>query len=116
MTILSTDTSGGWVEVFRMTHHIHRKRFEPNAPPTLCLDYHCGLLSYQEYLAFEAPSDGARYYAGKKWRELGGRVPTPATAVEGVFRVDELKKPSHVRVQRNGKFVNVVQRRYSVKA
>jgi DNA repair protein RadD len=112
MTILSNDAAGGWVEVFRMTHHIHRKRFEPGTPPSLCIDYHCGLLSYQEYLAFEAPSDGARFYAGKKWRELGGRAPTPETVSEAVIRCTELHKPSHIRVQRNGKFTNVVQRRF----
>lgn len=116
MTIVSNDPAGGWVEVFAMTQHIHRKRFEPDAPPSLCLEYRCGILSYQEYLAFEAMSDGARYYAGKKWRELGVRAPIPESAGEAVIRIGELKKPSHIRVQRNGKFTNVVQRRYLQKA
>ena len=91
---------------------MHRKRFEPDAPPSLCIDYRCGLLSYQEYLAFQALSDGARYYAGKKWCELGGKLPVPTTVGEAMLRFNELKRPSHIRIQRNGQYSNVVQRRF----
>jgi DNA repair protein RadD len=91
--------------VLGMQGHVHHK---PASPPSFRLIYHtdCGLVS--DFLAFQHPRLGARWYAGNKWRQLSGapQLPPPVSAqeAEARFRLGELRQPVRVLVERDGEW------------
>lgn len=61
-----------------------------------------------EFLGFEHPSDSWPHKQARKiWRERSKTRP-PATIDEAISRLAELSCPTHVRVRRNGQWLNVV--------
>jgi DNA repair protein RadD len=107
-----------WITVDEMSFATHRKRYEAGAepaPPSLRLEYRCGLMTYTEYLALEK-AGGARFWAEKKWRQLRGNMPVPSTVAEAIERIEELTAPDEILVKRQGKYFDVSERRYSIGA
>ena len=82
----------------------------PDAPPTLCVEYLSGLSVYQDYVAFEHRGQ-ARTFAERFWFAFGGEAPVPIIVDEALARKDELDRPYEISVSRNGKFWNVTERR-----
>jgi DNA repair protein RadD len=105
--ILST---GGpeWLDVGAVSYHRHEKS---GRPPSLRVDYHCGLVRHREWVCLE--HDG---YAGQKaaawWRRRDGSLEVPATVDEALARVDELRQPVQIAVRPNGRFTEVAYARF----
>ncbi|MET7242468.1 DEAD/DEAH box helicase family protein [Methylobacterium sp. EM32] len=103
-----------WVPVTGMTAARHVKRFEPEAPPTLRVEYACGFVSHAEWVCFEHQGV-ARAKAEKWWRDMRGRQPAPASVDEALARLEdrELARPSHIVVKQEGQFSRIASRRFA---
>ena len=60
-----------WLPVADVSFHRHGKYGDPDAPPTLRVEYLCGLSSYAEYVCFERQGY-ARTCAERWWYALSG--------------------------------------------
>ena len=108
MPILSGESS--WLPVMNVHMRKHVKFNNPDAPPTLCVEYLSGLSVYSDYVAFEHRGQ-ARTFAERFWFAFGGEAPVPITVDEALIRKDELGCPYEISVARNGRFWNVTERR-----
>jgi DNA repair protein RadD len=97
-----------WLDVGAVTYHRHDK---PGRPPSLRVDYHCGLVRHREWVCLEHGG-----YAGQKaaqwWRRCDGSLEVPATVDEALARVDELRRPAQIAVRPNGRYTEVVHARF----
>lgn len=103
-----------WVRVKDVEFRKHQKRLDPNAPPTLRVDYGCGLILHSEWVCFE--HDGvARGKAEKWWRDMRGQAPPPRTVDEALARCldGEIAVPSDIVTRQEGKFTRVMGRRFT---
>jgi DNA repair protein RadD len=98
-----------WVDVDVVTYHRHEK---PGRPPSLRVDYHCGLVRHREWVCLEHEG-----YAGTKaaawWRRRDGSSEVPATVDEALSRADELRQPLQIAVRPNGRYTEVVHARFA---
>jgi DNA repair protein RadD len=98
-----------WVDVGAVTYHRHDK---PGKPPSLRVDYHCGLVRHREWVCLEHEG-----YAGTKaaawWRRHDGSSEVPATVDEALARVDELRRPVQIAVRPSGRYTEVVHARFA---
>ena len=99
-----------WLPVINVHMRKHAKFGNPDAPPTLCVEYLSGLSVYSDYVAFEHRGQ-ARSFAEGFWFAFGGDAPVPITVDEALIRKDELGCPYEIAIARNGRFWNVTERR-----
>jgi len=98
-----------WLDVGAVTYHRHEK---PGRPPSLRVDYHCGLVRHREWVCLE--HDGyARQKAATWWRRRDGSSDVPATVDEALARADELRQPVQIAVRFSGRFTEVVHARFA---
>lgn len=83
------------------------------SPDSLKVTYFAGLMSYREWWALEH-AGFARDKALRLWRRHGGAEPAPETVTEALARMDELAMPATIQVRKNGKFFDIVGRRFDV--
>jgi hypothetical protein len=92
-----------WVEVHGGSARVHQKF---GGQPCLRLRYSTSLGLVSDFLAFEHVSHGARWWAGRRWRELSRNswMPVPLSAEEALLRVQrgELRRPARLLVERDG--------------
>lgn len=81
------------------------------SPPSLRVEYLAGLLSVSEWVALEHRGY-PRQKAGEWWRRHGGDLPVPATVDEAIVRFGELTRPSHIITRKNGKWHEIIGRRF----
>jgi DNA repair protein RadD len=99
-----------WLSVTEVSCGLHIKLSDPDAPPSLRVDYLCGLSVYSEYISLER--DGyAREMAERWWIAMGGLSPVPVTVAEALDRIDELAPVLAITVMRDGKYWRVTGRR-----
>ena len=99
-----------WVDVGAVTYHRHEK---PGKPPSLRVDYHCGLVRHREWVCLRA-----RRLRRPEGSRSGGAVgpassDVPATVDEALARADELRQPVQIAVRPNGRFTEVVHARFA---
>jgi DNA repair protein RadD len=98
-----------WVDVGAVAYHRHDK---PGRPPSLRVDYHCGLVRHREWVCLEHGG-----YAGQKaaawWRRRDGSSDVPATVDEALARAEELRQPVQIAVRPNGRYTEVVHARFA---
>jgi DNA repair protein RadD len=98
-----------WLEVGAVTYHRHEK---PGRPPSLRVDYHCGLVRHREWVCLEHEG-----YPGQKaaawWRRRDGSSDVPATVDEALSRAGELRQPAQIAVRPNGRYTEVVHARFA---
>jgi hypothetical protein len=100
----------GWLPVTDVSCSSHTKYSDPDAPPSLRVNYLCGLSSYSEYISLER--DGyAREMAERWWIAMGGLFPVPETVAEALDRIEELAPVLAITVMRDGKYWRVTGRR-----
>jgi DNA repair protein RadD len=104
--------SGGqtWLPVTHVALHVHFKRADPSAPPSLRVTYVCGLATYDEYVSFERQGY-PRTLAEKWWFALSGGTPAPATVAEAIERSHEIDRAIEITIYRNDRWWNVANRR-----
>jgi DNA repair protein RadD len=99
-----------WLPVTEISVRRHVKFSDPIAPPSLRVEYLCGLSAYAEFFSLERLGY-AREMAERQWFALGGSAPVPATVDAAVQRIGELDPIVAITVARNGKFWNVIEKR-----
>lgn len=104
----STESILSEIEEFDVTDwnvKIHQKA---GKPPSLRVSYNHGkFLELNDFLCFEH-GGYASSMAGKKWIQLGGELPVPKTAKEGLERSAELLTPIALKAIKNGKYYQVL--------
>lgn len=99
-----------WLTVTEVSFRLHIKYSDRSAPPSLRVDYLCGLSSYSEYISLQR-TGYAREMAERWWYAMGGQAPVPRTVEQALERVSELEEILAITVARDGKYWRVVQRR-----
>ena len=98
-----------WIPVSRVTYHRHVK--DMDKPPTLRVEYHCGITVYREWVCLEHPPGGyPQRKAADWWRARAPAVPVPKTVAEAVEHSRALAAPQEIAVRKvpGSKFFEVV--------
>jgi DNA repair protein RadD len=101
-----------WLTVTETSARKHIKASDPDAPPSMRVDYLCGLSTYSEYLSFER-GGFARDMARRWWGAMGGHGPIPQTVNDALNRLHELSPVLAIRIVRENKYWRVINRRVS---
>jgi DNA repair protein RadD len=108
-SILSTGQPQ-WLAVDAVRYYRHEK---PGSPPSLRAEYWCGMVTHRQWLCFEHQGF-ARQKAENWWlRAAGNLIAIPATVDEALARVNELRTPTEIQVRPNGRFFDIVGRRFA---
>jgi DNA repair protein RadD len=99
-----------WLSVTKVSCSLHTKAADPAAPPSLRVDYLCGLSVYSEYISLER-GGYAREMAERWWYAMAGRAPAPFTVTEALERLSELATVLAINMIREGKWWRVIDRR-----
>jgi DNA repair protein RadD len=98
-----------WVDVDAVTYHRHEK---PGRPPSLRVDYHCGLVRHREWVCLEHGGHASQK-AAAWWRRRDGSSDIPASVDDALARADELRQPVQIAVRPHGRFMEVVHARFA---
>jgi DNA repair protein RadD len=102
-SILSTGTPT-WIPVQSMSAYLHEKL---GSPTSMRVEYFNGLATQREWICF-AHTGFPRSKAVSWWQRMGGAMPTPSTAAEGIARLGEMARVEAIQVRPNGKFFDIV--------
>lgn len=94
-----------WIEVDSVTYHKHHKT---GKPPSVRVNYRCGLAIYREWVCIEHGS-----YAGQRaarwWRGRASSPLVPTTTKEALRRTEELQKPTRIMVDVSGRYSRILR-------
>lgn len=90
-----------WFDVDEVFYYLHQKA---NRPDSVRVSYSCNMRTFNEYVCLEHP--GWTGEKGRHWAKYRG-VETN-TAKDLLSRINELKEPTRIKVDRRGKFPQVV--------
>jgi DNA repair protein RadD len=96
-----------WVDVDAVKYYVHTK---PGSPNSLRVEYSCGFVTHKEWLGFQ--HQGQMRSRAEQWWLKTGQRPIPATVSEALSRIKELKIPTEICVQPDGKYFRVVGVRF----
>ena len=111
--ILSTETSTDWYDVSSVSYYHNHKIATGSI--TFRVEYRINFTqTFREWVCFDH-SGWARTKACKWWVEAGGQTPEPNSVDEALERVDELQKPTRIRVKSGaGKYDEITKREYDM--
>jgi DNA repair protein RadD len=89
-----------WLAVDDVILHRHEKL---DSPPSLRVEYVCGLQTYREWVTLEHRGF-SRAKAEAWWSAMGGARPAPVTVTDALKRAIELGMPTHITIARDGKY------------
>jgi DNA repair protein RadD len=112
VAILSRDLRNQPPEEIAVVTWMARRHVKAGSPDSLRVTYSAGLMSYPEWVLLGHKGPG-RYRAEKWWVAHGGRLPVPDTIEDALVRWSELSQPAFIGVKRNGKWWNIVSRRFT---
>jgi DNA repair protein RadD len=95
------------VRVSAISYHEHRKVTDPNAPPTLRVDYRCGLVTHREWVALEHKGY-ARQKAVSWWISRRGSLPAPASVADALRRTNELAAVEEIQLRMAGRHAEIL--------
>lgn len=93
-----------WVEVTDVSYGLHQK-FGGEGPPTLRVDYRCGLMTHSEWVCFS--HSGYPRTKAEAWWMRRGPVPIPRDVADAYDRVAELSVPTAIKIRMEGKFTKI---------
>ena len=102
-SILSTGAPT-WVPVQSMSAYPHEKQ---GSPTSMRVEYFCGLTTQREWVCL-GHTGFPRSKAVAWWQKMGGSLPTPSSATEGIARLGELARVEAIQVRPNGKYFDIV--------
>lgn len=99
-----------WLNVMKRSFFRHEKF---GSKPSVRVEYWCGGTTHKEWISIEHESDGARAFAAKLWRQIGGKSPEPKTVDEALERAGagELTPVEAIRIEPSGKYFKITGRR-----
>jgi DNA repair protein RadD len=107
-----TDGLPQWVDVTAVSYFRHSK---PGKPPSLRVEYQCGLNFHREWVCLEH-TGYAREKAVRWWQRRAQGVEPPTTIEGALARSRELQEPMSIAVRRVGKFTEIVDARFDAVA
>jgi DNA repair protein RadD len=96
-----------WVTVSAVSYARHEK---PGKPPSLRVDYHCGLVRHSEWICFEHA--GCAREKATAWWHARSQAPAPATIAQALAIRDALARPAQILVRPNGRFTEIINYRF----
>lgn len=114
VAILSRDMANQPPEEIAVVTWMARRHQKAGSPDSLRVTYSAGLMTYPEWVLLLHSGPG-RYRAERWWAAHGGALPVPDSIDDALVRWSELRQPSFISVRRNGKWFNVVSRRFDNK-
>ena len=114
VTIMSGRDREGYVPVKGVHYYRHEKRDNPEALPTLRVEYGVGIDSLRAWYCFShLMGSMPQRKAASWWLEAGGQVPIPKSVDEALARISELHAPTAILWRKaDSGFKEVVSRRY----
>jgi DNA repair protein RadD len=97
-----------WVPVQRVTYARHEK---PGKPPSLRVEYTCGLNAHREWVCIEHEGF-PRQKAATWWANRAPGVPLPRRVDEALAVAGQLRSPSAIAVRPSGRYVEIVGARF----
>ena len=85
---------------------------EARRPPTLQVDYQCGLARHREWVCFEH-TGYARQKAVAWWRQRAPGMPVPRTVTEALAWSRQIAAPTEIAVRPSGRFTEIVSVRFA---
>ncbi len=110
LQILST-VQPQWITVTDVEYSLHEK---PGKPPSLRVDYFCGLVRYSEWICFE--HTGYPRQKAVAWWQARSSVSVPSTIAEALTGCDNLAKPDAIQLRPSGRYTEVANYRFDKEA
>ncbi|MDK9720413.1 MAG: DEAD/DEAH box helicase [Rhodospirillales bacterium] len=98
-----------WTQVSEIAYARHEK---PGKPPSLRVDYLCGMVRHREWICFEH-TGYPRQKAVSWWQKRAPGMAVPATVEEALAQTEGLRIPAVIAVKPVGKFTEVVDARFA---
>lgn len=108
LDVLSSGASE-WVPVTGVSYACHRK---PGKPPSLRVDYRCGMAQHSEWVCIEH-GGYPRQKAASWWAHRAPGLPLPSRVNEAMAAAAGLRCPAEIAVRPNGRFTEVVGARFT---
>jgi hypothetical protein len=98
-----------WLDVSGVRYAIH---IRVGSPDSMRVEYSTGFSTSRQWICF-AHTGRARGNAGIWWRRMGGELPVPTTAQEGIDRIDagELQTVVGIQLKSDGPYPEIVGHR-----
>lgn len=97
------DLEPKWLRVDQVRYAVHHK---DGKPPSLRVEYHCGLSVHREWICLEH-DNYPRERAIAWWRSRAPGIPVPNSIDEAMDSVEYLAIPSEIRVRPSGRFTEI---------
>lgn len=97
-----------WIDVESVHYYRHDK---PGAPSSLRVEYHCGFTVHKSWICFS--HQGFARQRAESWWLRHTRTVVPKSTEEALARVSELRCPAQIQVRPNGRYFEVVGRRFA---
>ena len=97
-----------WLDVSGVRYVIHAK---PGSPDVMRVEYSTGVSTSHEWIFFAHQNYFAHAKAYIWWRKMGGELPVPSTAQEGIDRADELRVVLAIQMKQSGPYPEIVGHR-----
>ncbi|CAK0762652.1 DNA repair protein RadD [uncultured Gammaproteobacteria bacterium] len=97
-----------WIAVSEVSYGLHEK---PGKPPSLRVDYRCGLVRHREWVCLEH-SGYPREKAVSWWQRRAPGEPVPATIEQALARATCLRVPAEIAVRPSGPFTEIIGARF----
>lgn len=107
--ILSTQAKAQWLEVQGVFYAKHEKE---GRPPSLRVEYQCGLVRHREWIALEL-TGYPRQKACSWWARRAPTIPVPFTVADALTKTELLAQPTAIQVKPAGKYVEIVGARFA---
>ena len=108
LAVLSAVGKPEWVAVTRVHYARHEK---PGKPPSLRVEYWCGLSAHHEWVCVEH-AGYARQKAATWWAARAPSTPLPRSVDEALQRTSALRRPAEIAVRASGRYTEVVAARF----
>ncbi|MCW2763962.1 MAG: PaP73 [Marmoricola sp.] len=98
-----------WFDVNRVFYTMHEKKDEfgnLKAPPSMRVQYVCGLRRFDEWMAFESAVPYVRHKAHDWWKQRHASEPPPTTW-QALQHQSQLRQPKRIQVHLNKKFPEI---------
>jgi DNA repair protein RadD len=94
-----------WFNVTHVTYQAHHK---PGSPPSLRVNYHCGLRRFSEWICLFHEGNPIQRKARIWWMERGNFEDLPRDIDEALDCVGDLRKPKQIKVWTNKKYPDII--------
>ncbi len=109
LPVMSMNAPAEWAKVNSVSYRLHKKA---GSPDSMRVEYRCGLALHSEWVCFD--HKGYPHDKALRWwqRRMTGPGILPKSTVEAIAKADSLRKPTEIKVRKNGKYTEIVEFRF----